>query len=104
MEHEDYNGWRNRETWACVLHINNDQSIQEWALGLTEQLIGYHSAARTTLIGERIVDTFQEMVEEAVEEGSEQARWAVMVLRDVGSFWRIDPVEVGESFVEAVTG
>ena len=103
MEHEDYNGWRNRETWACVLHINNDQSLQAWALELTEQLIGYHGPA-AALIGERIVDGFQEMVEEAVEEGSEQARWAVMVLRDVGSFWRIDPIEVGESFVEAVTG
>jgi hypothetical protein len=101
MTDETYNGWSNRETWALVLHINNDQSLQEWALELTEQLIGYHGP-KAPLIGERIVDGFEDTLAEAAEEGSEQARWAFTVMGDVGSFWRIDPVEVGESFIEAV--
>jgi hypothetical protein len=102
MEHEDYNGWRNRETWACVLHINNDQGLQEWALELTEQLVAEHGTTAFNRIGERIVDGFEEILAEAVEEGSEQARWAFTVLGDVGSFWRIDWAEVGESFLEAI--
>ena len=100
MEHEDYNGWRNRETWALVLHINNDQGLQAWAT--SPKLVAEHGTTAFNRVGEQIVDGFQEMVEEAVEEGSEQARWAVMVLRDVGSFWRIDWAEVGESFIEAI--
>jgi hypothetical protein len=36
--------------------------------------------------------------------GEETFEFAIMVMSDVGSFWRIDPVEVGESFIEAVTG
>lgn len=102
MEHEDYNGWRNRETWACVLHINNEQSLADWAHGLTRELIGYHGPA-AALIGERIVDGFEELVHEGLLNGSPtEAEHGLMILRDVGSFWRIDPIEVGESFLEAV--
>ena len=102
MEHEDYNGWRNRETWALVLHINNDQGLQAWALELTELLVAEHGPTAFNRIGERIVDGFEEILAEAAEEGSEQARWAFTVLSDVGSFWRIDWAEVGESFIEAI--
>jgi hypothetical protein len=28
----DYNGWTNRETWATMLHIDNDQYLYETAL------------------------------------------------------------------------
>ena len=102
MEHEDYNGWRNRETWACVLHINNEQGLQEWAHGLTRELIGYHGPT-APLIGERIVDGFEELVHDGLLNGSPvEAEHGLMILRDVGSFWRIDPIEVGESFLEAV--
>lgn len=102
MTNEDYNGWTNRETWALVLHINNDQGLQEWALELTELLVAEHGPTAFNRIGERIVDGFEDLLAEAVEEGSEQARWAFTVMSDVGSFWRIDWAAVGESFIEAV--
>jgi len=100
MEHEDYNGWRNRETWACALHINNDESLQEWALQLTRELVDSHGP-KAPLIGERIVDGFEDIVGEML--GEETFEFAIMVMSDVGSFWRIDPVEIGESFIEAVS-
>ena len=99
MEHEDYNGWRNRETWACALHINNDESLQEWALELTKQLVAYHGP-KAPLIGERIVGGFEETIGEML--GEETFEFAIMVMSDVGSFWRIDPVEIGEAFIEAI--
>jgi len=99
MEHEDYNGWRNRETWACALHINNDESLQEWALQLTRELVDSHGPT-APLIGERIVNGFEEIIGEMLSE--EMFEFAIMVMSDVGSFWRIDPIEVGESFLEAV--
>jgi hypothetical protein len=103
MTDETYNGWPNRETWALVLHINNDPSLHEWALELTELLVTAHGPTAFNRIGERIVDGFEDILAEAVEVGgSEQARWAFTVLGDVGSFWRIDWAAVGESFVEAV--
>lgn len=103
MTDETYNGWTNRETWALVLHINNDQGLQEWALELTEQLVDYHGPV-AALIGERIVDGFEELVHEMLLNGSPvAAENALMILRDVGSFWRMDPIEIGESFIEAVS-
>ena len=98
MTDETYNGWTNRETWALVLHINNDQGLQEWALELTELLVAEHGSV-PALIGERIVDSFEDLLAEAVES---DPRWPFTVLGDIGSFWRIDPTEVGESMIEAI--
>jgi len=28
---QTYSGWTNRETWALMLWINNDESLQTWA-------------------------------------------------------------------------
>ncbi len=102
MTDETYNGWTNRETWALVLHINNDQSLADWAHDLTERLIDDNGPTAFSYIGGHIVDGFQELVEEAAEQGAEQAFWAISVMRDVGSFWRVDTAAVGESFIEAV--
>ena len=100
MEHEDYNGWRNRETWACVLHINNDEGLQAWAHDLTAELVAEHGTTAFNRVGERIVDGFEEIIHEMLDE--ENFEFAIMILRDVGSFWRIDWAEVGESFIEAI--
>ena len=103
MEHEDYNGWRNRETWALVLHINNDQGLQAWAHDLTAEIVAEHGTTAFNRVGERIVDGFEELIHDGLLNGSPtEAEQGLMILRDVGSFWRIDWAEVGESLIEAI--
>ena len=105
MTDDTFNGWSSRETWAFVLHIDNDQGLQEWARELTEELVECHGTTAFNLVGERIVAGVEYLVHEMLLEGSPlAAESALMILRDVGSFWRIDLSEVGEAMIEAVTG
>ena len=100
IEAEEYNGWPNRETWALVLHINNDEGLQDWAHDLTAELVAEYGTTAFNRVGERIVDGFQDLLGEMM--GEEMFEFAIMVMSDVGSFWRIDWAAVGESFIEAI--
>lgn len=46
---ETYNGWTNRETWALMLHINNDEGLSESAREnvARERLDAHRYAERT---------------------------------------------------------
>jgi hypothetical protein len=33
---EEYNGWVNRETWATVMHLSNDEGLYDKCLELVE--------------------------------------------------------------------
>ena len=83
------------------LHINNDEGLQAWALNLTEELVEEYGPTSFNRIGDRIVDGFEDIVGEMLSE--ETFEFAIMVMSDVGSFWRIDPVEIGEAFIDAVS-
>lgn len=67
---EEYNGWTNRETWACALHLSNT----EWLYGLA---LAY---ARQD------------------EWGGALAEW--VMVGDVGSLWRVDWKAVRDGLVE----
>ena len=103
IEAEEYNGWPNRETWALVLHINNVRGLQDWAHDLTAELVAEYGTTAFNRVGERIVDGLEEIVHDGLLNGSPvEAEHGLMILRDVGSFWRIDWAEVGESMIEAI--
>jgi hypothetical protein len=91
---EKYNGWSNRETWATVLHLNNDvglyRTVQDWAVSnLQEQ---ENEAEAVTVLAESIEDFVTELVE---------TDWdGVKFMRyDIGSLWRVNWREVAESFI-----
>lgn len=85
---ETYNGWANRETWACHLWLSND----ELTYGMT-----LSSMRHGRNMGENPADTMREHVE---------AMFDLMtapngMLKDIGSLWRVDWEEVADAFQES---
>lgn len=92
---ETYQGWANRETWALMLHINNDQGLYNEF----RELVREDSEVREAT-GE-----MQDAVRERVEEVLYPEEWAqshelAMMAREVGSLWRVDWSEVVASLLE----
>jgi hypothetical protein len=96
----EYEGWANRETWAFMLNVNNEQGVQDLAHREVRRCIanGYHPNAT----GEHVVTWFHEWLFDVIEDGWTTAAEAYRILLEVGSWWRIDNAEIGEHFVADV--
>jgi hypothetical protein len=73
---DTYNGWTNRETWACNLWLNNDESMYQFVyteVGSSQEL--------------------QEWVEGLDDLKSESEILRTM-FNDIGSMWRVNWNEI----------
>lgn len=98
METQEYNGWSNRETWATMLHIDNDEYLQETAMNYTRQeLEQYGEQARYEL-----AQTLQNWVEEDLltreNIAGNEGLW--LMLTDIGSLYRVNWQEIAQSLIE----
>ena len=103
---EKYNGWTNRETWAFVLHLENDERLYSYALDVMlymlascyEQVVQpirglkRHELEDTSLrqLGEVFVKHIERFFDEVPEALPEY--WH----KEIGSMWRIDYLDIGE--------
>lgn len=91
MTDETYNGWANRETWALMLWVNNDEGLQ---IDFRERAAGGVDAVRewadVVFTRAGYVDFF----------GSEWPDSLADVASEIGSLWRVDWAEVVESLSE----
>lgn len=113
---DEYQGCANRETWAFMLNVNNEQDVQNLAHREVRRCIanGYHPNAT----GEHVVTWFRDCLFDVIEDGwatgdcsqqsnlrrllRESAADAYRILLEVGSWWRIDTAEIGAHFVADV--
>lgn len=92
-----YNGWTNRETWACHLWLTNTETLYRWA----EETARIYGADRLKegleLLQEATIDAKDPFI--YVEEVGLviYARDARLALEDIGSLWRVDWEEVAEA-------
>ena len=98
METQEYNGWSNRETWATMLHIDNDQWLHETAMNYTRQeLEQYGEQARYEL-----AQTLQNWLEEDLltreNIAGNEGLW--LMLTDIGSLYRVNWQEIAQSLIE----
>ena len=96
--HDEYNGWINRETWAAALHLSNDE--------------GLYTTARDIVMGDRdclplAANILERWITEEVEllhfphPGEPPvAEWVRLMASVVGSFNRVDWDAVARSFIE----
>lgn len=100
---EEYNGWANRETWATMLHIDNDQGLYEMARDYAVTALKEHkeeeSEARYCL-----ADTLQNWIEEDLltreNIAGNQGLW--LMLTDIGSLYRVNWREIADSLISNV--
>lgn len=95
---DEYNGWTNRETWAFMLHVNNDQGLQQDALATAGETVAKHGDPGNWDIGEAVVEFFQDMIAEFAPGDTPEGLRTMD--QEVGSWWRVDRCEVGASFRE----
>lgn len=93
MSNDDkYQGWANRETWALMLWINNDQ--------------GLYNDYRD-MIREDGLDAVRESLENNLDPSHWIDEWGTHIprawsdmAREVGSLWRVDWNEIGAALLE----
>jgi hypothetical protein len=110
---DTYNGYTNRETWALNLVLNNDQGLQEmtaervadalatltpydWSTPITDaRRAEYYARARVTVAGDAVKELWEELTDPAETDLAE----IISLLDAVGSAWRIDWRDIGQSWV-----
>ena len=102
---ENYNGWKNRETWAVKLHLDNDQGLYDEYHEIFKQICKEHKLGTRRW---RYADALQEWVGDMLsafywkECGGEMPEWAIYMQDDVGSLWRVNWDEIAHSIVRDI--
>jgi hypothetical protein len=103
--HESYNGWVNRETWAASLHLDNTQWVQVEARAVvtaavleartTTESLGLEPTDGMVRAGERLAVWVDELI------ADQYGASGVSEMRDeIGSRWRVDWASVARALVE----
>lgn len=107
METQGYNGWSNRETWATMLHINNDEYLQETAMDYARTALEEHAEEEEGDISEALYcleDTIQNWIEEDLltreNIAGNEGLW--LMLTDIGSLYRVNWREIAQSLLDDV--
>ena len=96
---EKYNGWTNRETWATVLWLDNEQGTQE----LMQEMA--RNEYDSTL---GLADAISEFVTELLDMESvfsappAQRKELISMSSDIGSLYRVDWYEIAEHYLSGI--
>ena len=105
---DTYSGWTNRETWALMLWINNDEGLQVWARDhVTDYISDYdiddtnrtYSASQALQQWAEIAFTRSGYAEYVGDVWSDTL---ADIAEDIGSLYRINYYECAESMLSAM--
>ena len=100
---EDYNGWTNRETWATMLHIDNDQGLYEMAREYAKEEIENHDQGETInpyYLGERLKSWLENDL--LTYENVIQSEGLWLMLTDIGSLYRVNWREIADYLISSI--
>lgn len=108
MTDETYEGWKNRETWALNLWLSNDQGLYEMTRervsgavrSIDQQNYWTPNTPRITA-GEAVKEFWEELTDPSEELVSCES--ALVMVRDVGSDYRVDWDAIGAHWLQDVT-
>ena len=114
---EKYNGWTNRETWAVMLHLDNDGGLYADYNELHDQIvelsrdqneISDHLTKDQYIVFE-LEDQLREWITDIIHphywdnHHLKMPQWAMNMMVDVGSLWRVNWREIADRIVENIT-
>lgn len=111
MSDETYEGYKNRETWAFEVNWANAQPVYLWVLAQAQEFLRSMPEATDYDLGKHIIDAVQEEARNAKAQADDFLHASEMrefykslaIMRDdVGSWWRVDQAEVGESIRDSL--
>jgi hypothetical protein len=103
METQEYQGWTNRETWATMLHIDNDQVLLETALDYARQEVEGHDKGEEInpyYLGETIKSWIEDDLLTLENISGNKGLW--LMLTDIGSLYRVNWREIAENLLSYV--
>lgn len=106
MSDDTYNGWTNRETWALNLWLENDQGLSEMTRERVKGAV-YAVVAEARIadeppvLGWAAADAVKDLWEELTDPDEERMGIEMLrnILRDVGSEWRVNWLEIGAAWL-----
>ena len=101
MDENRYNGWTNRETWATMLHIDNDQALYEIARDYTRQEMEGHDAGEEInpyYLGETLKSWIEDDLLTLENIAGNQGLW--LMLTDIGSLYRVNWREIADYLLD----
>jgi len=97
-----YNGWTNRETWACMLWLTNDENIYNEFL--TTVKVAKEESHNSRFQVSESIRTFVELLRDT--RGSMTARHTdtlFSMFDDIGSLWRVNWGEIARHAVDELS-
>lgn len=99
METQDYNGWTNRETWATMLHIDNDMFLLDTALDYAQQQLEETESEDKAIryLAESVQSWLENDLLTLENVAGNEGLW--LMLTDIGSLYRVNWREIAESLI-----
>ena len=102
---QNYNGWKNRETWAANLWIENDEGLQSEALEMAKGAIKEDKLNATRILADNLKEWLESLLDfraYRAEYGTEMPDALQTMRDDIGSLYRVDWWEIAEGFLSSV--
>lgn len=94
---EEYQGWKNRETWAMTLWLDNEQALYNESRRIAHVAIK-EKGNMMFHVADQLKEWVEDMAAEACDcQGGKQSEELCKMFQDIGSLWRVDWDEVAES-------
>jgi hypothetical protein len=100
METQEYNGWTNRETWATMLHIDNDEYLQDTAMNYARQEVEEHGEQARYELAQTLQNWIEEDLLTLENVAGNKGLW--LMLTDIGSLYRVNWKEIADSLISNV--
>ena len=89
MSYDDYQGWKNRETWAVNLWMGNEEALYDMAIQHRDD------AADVDNLADRLKGMFEEMKNDLLDDPVTYGGY-LTVLFDIGSLYRVNWDEIAD--------
>lgn len=99
MTEDKYQGWTNRETWAVKLHWDNNEGDYNF---FTQNAKDFKREGKEVFEFADFLKEEAETVYEIVFDENGGTEEAKLFVKDVGSLWRVNWIEIAEAYYREV--